>query len=78
MTLTDEKINFLLDAMGLDDPMEPSYVIGDIEHGIVQVLLAGTAEDCLQFIAAKEFPDDMSFVTMENFESFDPQLVRPN
>ena len=78
MKLTNEKINYLLDAMGLDDPMEPSYIIGDIEHGIVQILHAGTAEDCLQYIAAKEFPDDMSFVTMENFESFDPQLVRPN
>ena len=76
--LTDEKINFLLESMGLDDPMEPSYVISDIEHGIVQIIHAGTAEDCLQFIAAEEYPDDVSFVTMENFESFEPKLVRPN
>ena len=78
MVLSDEKINYLLGAMGLDDPTEPSYVISDIEHGIVQVLHAGTAEDCLQYIADEKFPDGMSFVTMENFESFKPKLVRPN
>jgi hypothetical protein len=80
--LSDEKINYLLESMGLDDSQEPSYVIravGDIfGDNVVQVEYAGTAADCLQFIAAENYPDDMSFVTMENFDSFDPKLIRLN
>lgn len=79
MKLSDEEIQFLLEKVNVDDPHEHCYVVSTPgEDHVVQVLEAGTAVECLQFIAEHEFPDTMNFITHDNFEAMEPQLMRLN